>query len=328
MRLVLIQIFAMKVFWLTFSITLISILGLPSRVLAQRIPSYLKKNELFGRVKSITETCYLPVVVGDSIIKGDVFKTESADCPWETIENLYFDTAGRLTEKSLVCLNGKLISKHSFHYDFDKGIEAERIDYGKYGSYGPLYSYYDENENLIQFSYDPSPNDGDDSKNRIIKYYTYKNNKRIKESTSNGSREEYYYYDDNSNLIKTEVYEDGKMTYNSHSEYLYNTDKTINTVKNYSELRLTDITYYSYDKDKRLFEMKYEDYKINGEIYSTTLTKYGINEKTVLSTDKDKIGNVKYLWRDDSQKNWTQRVELRYGKPYQIIERVITYHER
>lgn len=262
---------------------------------SKEIKNDLEKQNLYGNVKSITENNFFAVEKFGEIFKGDTF-SELTDSSY-----IEFNT------------NGYIIKSFLFL--------REKNDYN------------DKNQ-LITKQYLSK-----DLKTVTTETYKYDNKGYLIESNSDFSKDKTKYLNDkDGNCIELNQYDSiGNLFNKVKTNISFNKEgNRIEERKSYND----DGSFSNHFKtifDKNGNEIESCFYDESGKIYQKINSKY--NRQNLLIEYIEKLEyqkNVSEEWtklikykytKFDSNKNWTEKIEYKNGKPIQIIERKIVYNK-
>jgi hypothetical protein len=263
------------------------------------IKNDLEKQNLYGNVKSITENNFFAVKKFGEIVKGDNFR----------------NTFGELIDSSYIEFNTNGYISKSFMFLNEKN------------------DYNDKNQ-LITKQYLSK-----DLKTASTETYKYDNKGYLIESNNNFSKDKTKYLNDiDGNCIELNQYDSiGNLFYKVKTNISYTKEgDRIEERKSYND----DGSFSSHLKmifDKNGNEIESCHYDESGKIYQKINSKY--NSQNLLIEYKErqeyqknvcegwtKLIEYKYT-KFDSNKNWTEKIEYKNGKPVEIIERKIVYYK-
>lgn len=282
---------------------------------AQNEENDWKKNNLYGKVKSVREISYEAVEKDGKIQKGAICVSFCAN------SHSFYNSKGNLLEQILY-IEEKLFL--TIHYQYDnKGYKMEENFYDEQDEHSfKIVFEYDKNGNLITESSFFFP-DGY-LNNKLTYRYDEKGRKIERKNRDNNKYETYQY---NGNLTeKKEYYPDGSLSLQRIYQYDHKgnlTEETINDANGDLHQKNT----YKYDRKGR----KTERSQYNSEAILHTHHTFKYNTQGNLTEEKQcnpknnhcTIHTFQYQY--DPQGNWIKCVEFLNKKPYEITERVIEY---
>ncbi|WP_420287292.1 hypothetical protein VT569_05155 [Flavobacterium psychrophilum] len=253
----------------------------------------LKKNNLFGNIKSINKNHY------DATEKfGEPVKLNNTST---TSSLILFNNFGNIMEETEKYYMTLLITKCK--YDDNKLLE--RNLYNEDGTLSNRTKFkYDEKSNLIEENiYDKQGNsklkfvNKYNNLNQIIESHGYHENKVTFKIMS--------IYDSAGNKIREKAFDCKENIFYRDETFRYDENKNI-----ISSISFND---YGTFKTNMISNMKYDDYN-----------------NIILDSFKNELdgrkGSNTYKYEYDSEKNWTKQVKFKNGKPIKIIEREIDYY--
>jgi len=273
-------------------LTLIIIFLSSSFIHGQVNKNTLAEMKISGKVKSVIDKRYNPILKSGEAQKGKLISTTFYT----------FNDAGNQIEKTIEEMdesNQKVITKTTYKYNTDGNIiESNTMQGGKLTDKN-IYKYNEKGYLTEYFVYNP---DGSIS-NRFV----YKND-------ANGNRvEEVQYLSDGSSMGKyTYKYDDkgNKIEWNS-----YNQDGS-----------LFSKTYFKYDGKGNMVE---NGSYMNGKVSNKYTVKYDSNGNIIEQINYDDSGKP-YMKRInkynfDTNSNWTRNIEYFNDNPSDFTERTLNY---
>jgi hypothetical protein len=261
--------------------------------------------KLNGKVKSLTEIYFLPVVSGDTIKRGErttnatSFFETAVDEPFVSYETkIYFDHNGNITE----CFMDDSASDFHFHEVFEY---ADNLLINKQGLLSEDFFY----KEIYQY----------DSRNREKERNFYDSENHLFESVITE-------YPDKNTIIEK------IHTENEYSDFERETKLKdglpVSLTSRFDATRIIEKWGGEYDKNGWLNVSKFYDNQDNLLQYiEYAYDEYG-NELTysIFSGRGEFLARQAYHYKYDKYGNWTQQVSITDSKPEIIMERNIVYY--
>lgn len=256
-----------------------------------------KKIEIRGPVKKITEYYYEPLIINNSIERGNL--SYSAIIEYNNNQDI--------TKYLVVKPNGDTLNLQEFYFNED--FQLEKVMRRKYDYMGKLedvfytFEYYDDNQNLIE-SIEKN------SKDEIIKSkkLTYKDNLLISGTLTDSHSTEEYTFDQLERIIQTKTFDSKGIA--SIAKFHYN--------DSIGEIITTDY----YDYEGVLISRDYNDYDSLKNLLSSE-KKYFKNGQFVHSYTSSFVYDF-----FDKYNNWTVKLTISdTGEVLAYTQREIEYME-
>lgn len=273
-------------------ITALIIAGITFKGFAQK--NDVQEQNLHGKVKTIRETRFEPIVKGEKIQKG-----KQAICEDHIVSQPYFefDQHGYITHHIEYGPKNEVISKETYVV-VNPGKTRKA---NKFNAKGEListsqYEYNALNELVTTTEFDASGNKVSELT------YTYNDEKQMIKQVS-------IHFPTDHHSLYTAKYENGLLTEETMDGYVYMHIKNKFDAKG----NITESLYYNAaDSLEYTIYKKYDD--------KANMTEYRFENGDVPLTES-------YQYEYDKHGNWTRRIIFEEQKPQCIIERKITYYE-
>lgn len=252
----------------------------------------LKEMNLKGNVKSVRQTTYKAVKIGDNVEKGGRKLERKSDLDFFIL----FNANGNKSEQYLFKADSSLDRKLIYQYD-DKGSTTQE---DRYDADGTL-------THKTAFS------------------YTYDSKGKVTERIRTADGRSYTYtskYDDKGNIIEWDA--DGKP----ESAYKYDGNGKVIEVAYYKADGGADWRYtYTYDSNGNKYEETW--YQSGTKFVMKYLWKYDDKGNVVgcVWVDSKNKSRKQFQWSYEYDKhgNWTKQIEYRKDKPVFVTERQLAY---
>jgi len=299
----------------------------------------LERLNLEGSVKSVYEVKHLATKKFGEVVK----KVERDDEPWESANQIKFNTDGNKIEEIwyrsnrsisyrdtfIYNSNGKLSEVNNFR-DNDSLSSSRVISYNEQGSISEII-YYDSDNSIYEsyeYVYDENNlkiemNIFSGDKELIEKTkYTYYNNNNLHEAyvyNADGSLYEkiVHHYNDDAEFTKLEIYNSENELYYTHNVKYDDNSNVLETVTNQEmSARVSEDNRYlildSYTITRR------ESFEYNNSGFVKKIEKYRSDEKS------ETFETHKFTY--DQNNNWIRKIEYLDGNPEYLVIRSIEYY--
>jgi hypothetical protein len=274
----------------------------------------LKRENLYGNVKQITETTYEAEFKFGEAKKG-ILKNKKV---------LKYDESGNRTEKNEYDAEGNVGYKESYKYKNDKLIED--VTYHRNELWLKVnYKYNDKGYKILEKRYS---------------VLTFLCGKRTFKYDDSGNKIEENRYN-SKGILNTKIIFSFDKKGDNIEESIYNADGSLNFRRTYKyDDRGNKIETKGYNKDGVLEVTGTDDYDDNGnkigrnlygaegELISSEIFKYDERQNLTFKSDENRIEKIKieYQYEFDETGNWIKKIKVLNDNPIIIIQRVIKYY--
>jgi hypothetical protein len=270
-----------------------------------KVKTDYERLKLNGKVKSVTEIYFLPVVSGDTIKRGErttnatsFFDTDE-DEPFSSYETkVYFDHNGNIAKCSMDDSASDFHFKEVFEYN-DNLLASKQGFLSEEFFYREIYRY--------------------DDKNREAERSFFDSEKHLFESVTTE-------YPDKNTVIEKVHTENGYADFVRETR-LENGLPVLLTSR-YDDVRIIEKWNGEYDDNGRINVSRYYDSQNNLLQYvKYVYDEYGNElEYSIFADDNELLSKREYHYKYDQYGNWTQQVTITDGSPEIIMLRNIIYY--